>query len=157
MTSANTPNRFERKDWIEALNLAQKARLLEIRDGLTNFPDTQFLRKPEFGLAMIRGRAGGTGKAFNLGEVTVTRCVVAIPDTLTGDRIDGVACIAGRDKQRAELVAQLDAIFQDSGIGSAVRETAMSVLHSDREAMLAKRASEAAATKVDFFTMERGH
>lgn len=146
-----------RKSWLAALALADKAKLLEIWGTLQTVPKVQFLRKPEIGLAMVRGRAGGTGAAFNLGEVTVTRCVVSISDTLSGDRIDGVSCIAGRDKSHAELVAKLDAVFQDTGIGASVRDAALADLVSDRDAVLAKRASDAAATKVDFFTMERGH
>lgn len=147
----------KRKDWLAALALADKSRLIEIAAMLENTPDFHFLRKPEIGLAMVRGRAGGTGAAFNLGEMTVTRCVVSLQDSRSGDRIDGVSCISGRDKQRAELVAKLDAVFQDTGIGPALRETALNTFTTDRKAVLEKRASDAAATKVDFFTMERGH
>uniref|UniRef100_UPI0016890F4D phosphonate C-P lyase system protein PhnG n=1 Tax=unclassified Calothrix TaxID=2619626 RepID=UPI0016890F4D len=45
---------------------------------LGNLPEYSFLRSPEIGLAMVRGRAGGTGEAFNLGEITMTRCVVQL-------------------------------------------------------------------------------
>ncbi len=36
-------------------------------------PAFEWLRAPQTGLAMVRGRIGGTGNAFNLGEATVTR------------------------------------------------------------------------------------
>lgn len=157
MTSDAFSDPHNRKNWLAALALADRARLSEIWDRLQAAPNVQFLRKPEIGLAMVRGRAGGTGAAFNLGEVTVTRCVVSISDSLSGNRIDGVSCIAGRNKSHAELVAKLDAVFQDTGIGTSVRGAALADLLSDRNAVLAKRASDAAATKVDFFTMERGH
>lgn len=157
MSSDAKDDQKARKDWLSALALADKPCLTEIADSLDGMPDFQYLRRPETGLAMVRGRAGGTGAAFNLGEVTVTRCVVSLRDSVTGERIDGVSCIKGRDKQQAELVAKLDAIFQDSALGPAIRKTALVRLAAVRDAVLAKRASDAAATKVEFFTMERGH
>ncbi len=38
------------------------------------------LRGPEAGLVMARGRTGGGGAPFNLGEVTVARCTVRLAD-----------------------------------------------------------------------------
>ncbi len=156
MPSDVTSDQKVRKDWLTALALADTSRLNEIAESLESKPDFRFLRRPEVGLAMVRGRAGGTGAAFNLGEVTVTRCVVSLRDSKSGAPIDGVSCISGRDKHRAELVAKLDAVFQDTGIGTVLRTSALATLAADREAVLAKRGSDAAATKVDFFTMERG-
>ncbi|MGQ3358871.1 MAG: phosphonate C-P lyase system protein PhnG, partial [Phreatobacter sp.] len=40
----------------------------------------EVLRAPEIGLVMVRGRVGGDGAPFNLGEATVTRAAVALPD-----------------------------------------------------------------------------
>ncbi|MEQ9487835.1 MAG: phosphonate C-P lyase system protein PhnG [Alphaproteobacteria bacterium] len=157
MSSDITSEQKARKNWLTALALADTSRLNEIAESMESGMEFRFLRKPEVGLAMVRGRAGGAGAAFNLGEVTVTRCVVSLEDTISGAPIDGVSCIRGRDSQRAELVAKLDALFQDTGIGPAFREAALATLAADRDAVLAKHGSNAAATKVDFFTMERGH
>ncbi len=33
---------------------------------------------PRPGMTLVRGRMGGTGSPFNLGEMTVTRCVVRL-------------------------------------------------------------------------------
>ena len=41
-------------------------------------PDYVALRAPETGLVMVRGRIGGTGAPFNVGEMTVTRCSVPV-------------------------------------------------------------------------------
>src|ERR1700748_524834 len=41
-------------------------------------PNYTVLRGPEGGLVMVRGRAGGGGAPFNLGEMTVTRCTVRL-------------------------------------------------------------------------------
>ena len=38
-------------------------------------PDHENLREPENGLVMVRGRTGGDGAPFNLGEATVSRRV----------------------------------------------------------------------------------
>ena len=66
-------------------------------EGCGALPDYTVIRGPEGGLVMVRGRAGGGGSAFNLGEMTVTRCTVR---TETG--FVGHAYIAGRDEQRAD-------------------------------------------------------
>ena len=62
----------------------------------------EFLRRPETGLVMLRGRAGGTGQAFNLGEASVTRCSVRLSDGQVG-----TGYVLGRDQRKAELVAVL--------------------------------------------------
>ena len=47
--------------------------LLEAAWGLlSSRPTVRWLRPAETGMVMVRGRAGGTGQAFNLGEMTVT-------------------------------------------------------------------------------------
>ncbi len=43
------------------------------KDGVT------LLRRPEIGLVMVRGRIGGDGAPFNMGEATVTRAAVSLP------------------------------------------------------------------------------
>ena len=41
-------------------------------------PDHEQLRYPENGLVMLRGRIGGDGAPFNLGEATVSRAAVRL-------------------------------------------------------------------------------
>ena len=69
------------------------------------------MRGPETGLVMVRGRAGGSGSPFNLGEMTVTRCTVQL-----GSGTAGHAYIAGRDERQAELAAVADALLQDPAL-----------------------------------------
>ena len=40
--------------------------------------DAEFLRGPETGLVTVRGRIGGGGAPFNVGEATVTRATVRL-------------------------------------------------------------------------------
>src|SRR5262249_48072138 len=82
------------------------ARAEEIEQGLRAVLDPVDyveLRAPETGLVMLRGRIGGDGAAFNLGEATVTRAAIQIASGEVG-----VAYILGRDPQKARLSAVCD-------------------------------------------------
>lgn len=108
------------------------------------------VRAPEAGMVMLRGRVGGTGDAFNLGEASVTRCAVRVGDTL------GVGYTLGRDKRKAQIIAILDAMLQDAARRPALlKELVDPLAHSQAQAR--ERAGRAvAASKVEFFTMVRG-
>lgn len=108
------------------------------------------LRGPETGAVMVRGRQGGTGAPFNLGEMTVTRCSVRLPCGT-----DGHAYIQGRSKDHARRAAVLDALLQTDAIGE-VNAQVLAPLAEAECAQRTARASKAAATKVEFFTMVRG-
>lgn len=113
-------------------------------------PDHEMLRAPEIGTVMVRGRAGAVGAPFNLGEITVTRCSVRLPSGAVGH-----GYTQGRDKAASLAAACLDALAED-GAANDVDELVVGPL---QDALLAKskmRASKAAATKVEFFTMVRG-
>ena len=110
-------------------------------------PEAETLRAPETGLVMVRGRAGGDGDAFNLGEMTVTRCAVRL-----GAHI-GHAYIAGRDHSKARLAALLDAALQDQALQPALLKSIIEPLATAQQAARAAEARKAAATRVDFFTM----
>jgi alpha-D-ribose 1-methylphosphonate 5-triphosphate synthase subunit PhnG len=108
------------------------------------------LRRPETGLVMVRGRTGGDGNPFNLGEMTVTRCSVRLADGTVGH-----AWIAGRAVTHAEQAALLDAFMQSAGDHSAI-EAELNRLESRQAMRRDEAACKAAATRVDFFTMVRG-
>lgn len=111
---------------------------------------TTALRTPEIGSVMVRGRAGGTGAAFNLGEMTVTRASLQ----LAGGTV-GHGYIQGRSKPDAEAAALVDALMQTDR-ASAVRAAVLDPLAQEEHDRRATRARKAAATKVDFFTLARG-
>jgi alpha-D-ribose 1-methylphosphonate 5-triphosphate synthase subunit PhnG len=106
------------------------------------------VRGPEVGLAMLRGRAGGSGAPFNLGEMTVTRCTVQLESGLTGH-----AYIAGRDERRAELAAVADALLRAEDASAVSVATLIAPLAAAQQAARRDRAERAAATRVDFFAM----
>src|ERR1039458_557816 len=65
-----------RRRWMSVLARAAADELEPSLAATGGAPLYQRLRGPESGLVMVRGRAGGGGAAFNLGEMTVTRCTV---------------------------------------------------------------------------------
>src|ERR1700758_3904280 len=70
-------------------------------------PEHENLREPESGLVMVRGRIGGDGAPFNLGEATVSRAAVRLA---TGEVGFGYAL--GRDRRKARMIALCDAVVQ---------------------------------------------
>lgn len=136
----------ERPGWMGLLARSAPARLAALLDPL---PAHSFARGPDIGTVMVRGRAGGTGAAFNLGEVTVTRCTLRLDSGTVGH-----ACVQGRDKAHATRAALVDALMQDDP--ATTRDAILTPLaHAAEERATARRA-KAAATKVEFFTLVRG-
>ena len=114
-------------------------------------PAHENLREPENGLVMVRGRVGGDGAPFNLGEATVSRAAVRLASGEVG-----FGYTLGRDGEKARLIALCDALVQSSDFSGAVERDIIAPL---REQLMARRkqaAAETAATKVDFYTMVRG-
>lgn len=139
-----------RKAWMSLLATAPEGRVAALLDEAMERPGFTWLRAPEIGSAMVRGRAGGTGAPFNLGEVTVTRCALTLESGAVGH-----AYIQGRRKADAEAAALVDALMQGSQ-AAAVRAAVLDPLTQEMTAQKSARAAKAAATKVEFFTMARG-
>src|SRR6187551_981633 len=111
-------------------------------------PAHEDLRQPENGLVMLRGRIGGDGGPFNLGEATVTRAAVRLESGEVG-----FGYTLGRDGEKARLIALCDALVQSRDFGALVERDVIAPL---REQLMIRRkqaAAETAATKVDFYTM----
>lgn len=135
-------------------DLLAKATIAELESALaalSPIPDFTALRGPETGLVMVKGRIGGGGAPFNLGEATVSRASIRLADGRVGHGYR-----LGTDRKAAQLSAVLDALAQDED----ARNTLETALFAPLEARLAQEAerleAETAATKVDFFTMVRG-
>jgi alpha-D-ribose 1-methylphosphonate 5-triphosphate synthase subunit PhnG len=114
-------------------------------------PSWRVLRGPESGLVMVRGRAGGGGAPFNLGEMTVTRCTVRTGSGTGG--FTGHAYVAGRDARQAELAAAVDALLQDTSLHAVLAHVVIEPLAAAQRARRADVAAKAAATKVQFFAL----
>ena len=137
----------ERRAWMSLLAKAPPERLRALWD---EAPAHEMLRMPEVGAVMLRGRTGGTGAPFNLGEMTVTRCVLQLATGAVGH-----ADVQGRDKDHARRAALLDAVLQGPD-GPALRAAVLAPLAAGIAATKRARAARAAATRVEFFTLVRG-
>jgi alpha-D-ribose 1-methylphosphonate 5-triphosphate synthase subunit PhnG len=113
-------------------------------------PAHRELRKPENGLVMLRGRIGGDGAPFNLGEATVTRAALRLESGEVG-----FSYVLGRDTRKARLIAICDAMLQ-SQARTRVLETVVEPLERAMIAGRQQQDAETAATKVNFFTLVRG-
>lgn len=139
-----------RARWMSILARATRAELESAWKALAEPPDYSFLRRPETGLTMVRGRAGGTGNPFNLGEMTVTRCAVRLANGTAG-----ASYAAGRDQRKAELAAVFDALMQ-TGERLRIESGVVAPIARRQQADRDLKSRKAAATKVEFFTMVRG-
>jgi len=144
-TSAQTtapPGLATRQEWLAILARTPRACMKDALDAALDGalrPEFDWLRAPDIGLAMVRGRVGGSGDAFNLGEVTVTRATLRL-----------------RDKERATLAALADALLQTPAFEARMHEHLLAPLAARIEQNRAQKQARAAGTKVEFFTMVRG-
>lgn len=142
-------NPSKRQHWIGVL---ARARLSELQphEAALRDVDYQLIRAPEIGMTLVRGRMGGNGAPFNVGEMSVTRCVVRLADGRTG-----YSYLAGRDKVHAELAALADAHLQGAQPSIWLSDLILSLANAQAKRRAQKEA-DTAATKVEFFTLVRG-
>jgi alpha-D-ribose 1-methylphosphonate 5-triphosphate synthase subunit PhnG len=114
-------------------------------------PAYENLREPENGLVMVRGRIGGDGAPFNLGEATVSRAAVRLSSGEVG-----FGYTLGRDRQKAQLIALCDALIQTVDHADSVEAQVLAPLRAAMTSERNRKAAETAATRVDFYTMVRG-
>jgi alpha-D-ribose 1-methylphosphonate 5-triphosphate synthase subunit PhnG len=149
MQTASSIDVRARKAVLDTLAAAPAKALAELWDRWADKPGHSRVRGPEVGLVMLRGRAGGGGAPFNLGEATVSRASVRI---VTGEVGHGYSL--GRDMAKAEVIAIIDALWQRHP--DRVEAEIIRPLQAFAAAADQKRRDESAATRVDFFTMVRG-
>lgn len=147
-----TKRQASRRDIMALLARAPGEELRRLWDAAGIEAIAKPVRGPETGLVTVRGRIGGAGAPFNVGEATVTRASVKLASGAVGH-----AYALGRDRKKARLSAIIDAIGQEGGAQAAIAEAA--ILEPIRKLLAdadRHRQEETAATKVDFFTMARG-
>ncbi len=137
-----------RRQWMAVLARASAEEIAALLDRHAAIPAYTKLRGPEAGLVMVRGRTGGGGSPFNLGEMTVTRCTIRTESGQVGH-----AYVTGRDARQAELAAVVDAMLQDPSQASALQANVIAPLAEAQQLRRTTIASKAAATKVQFFAM----
>ena len=124
-----------RKAWMATLAKALPTRLAAL---FPDLPPHHVLRQPEIGAVIVRGRVDGTGAAFNLGEMTVTRASVRLETGQVGH-----AWVQGRDKAHALRAAAVDALMQTDR-AAEMDEQVLRPLETEAQAAHATRAAKAA-------------
>lgn len=144
----DSPGNTARQTWLGLLARAP----LDILEAWAagGVPPHTWLRRPETGLVMLRGRAGGTGARFNFGEMTVTRCALRIA---SGEA--GIAYVQGRSQRHAELAALADGMLQARARAPAVQRDLIAPLQAQLAQRRHRERARAQATRVEFFTLVR--
>jgi alpha-D-ribose 1-methylphosphonate 5-triphosphate synthase subunit PhnG len=142
----------DRQAWLAVLAHAPRAALAERAPTATAGHAFDWLREPETGLALVRARIANRGDRFNLGEVTLTRCIARV--TIDGHATAGVGHTLGRDEQRARWVAQLDALLQQPCVQQQLMAQVIAPLRAVRELALAQEQARHAASRVSFYTLQ---
>jgi len=140
-----------RRRWMSVLAQATGAEIERAWQALPERPEYRVVRRPEVGLVIVRGRAGGSGAPFNLGEMTVTRCTVDLPSGMAGH-----GYVAGRNVRHAELAAVFDALLQDPLLSAGLEEAVIAPLEAGQRERRRQVAARSGPTRVEFFTLVRG-
>lgn len=138
-----------RRRRMAAFTLAKLEHLIAGLGQIAPEADYAFLRHPETGLVMVRGRIGNSGQAFNLGEMLVTRCSIQYSGRL------GHGWAPGQAARQAELAALGDALGQIPEHAAAIDQL-VSELEAEKSKNEACQRTEVQKTQVHFFTMVRG-
>ena len=141
----------DRRAALAVLAMASRAELAAAWADLPEPVEFTVLRRPEVGMVMARGRIGGGGAPFNLGEVTVARAAVRMSSGEVG-----FGHVLGRDTERALLVARFDALRQNPRFSALVEAALIRPVAARIAAGDAATRRKTEATRVNFFTMVRG-
>ena len=142
--------KLDRSKWMSILSKSSDKSLANLFQSTEIYSAYKILKKPEIGSVMVRGKIGGTGELFNVGEVTITRCSILLN---TGKM--GFSYIQGRNKKKAITAAICDALMQ-THLSPQIRNKILIPLIKEEELRKKNIAKKAKATKVDFFTLVRG-
>ena len=141
--SSTNAEQAQRQAVMAVLAHAEAAEISD-RLGTIALPAHENLREPENGLVMVRGRVGGDGAPFNLGEATVSRAAVRLS---TGEV--GFGYMLGRDRRKAQMIALCDAMVQSAEFADVVEAKVIAPLRATVIAERNRKAAETAATRVD--------
>src|SRR3546814_3318903 len=137
-----------------AAGLLARATMPELHaawERLPRQPEAKPVRGPETGMIMVRGRIGGGGAPFNLGEATVTRATVIL-----GSGIAGHAHALGTDGRKVRLAAIFDALLQAEDLQGFVESEVLAQVAARTAAEDIRQDEETAATPRDLLHLGRG-
>ena len=140
----------QRQHWQMVLTKSSSEDIYQFWYALNLQINYEIIQPAVVSMLMVKGKMGGFDNAFNLSEVTVTRCIIQTQD---GHR--GIVTQLGRDTQKALICALIDAMLLSNLHAVILQEVIIPlerVLKQKQQALYA----QAQSTKVDFFTMVRG-
>ncbi len=140
-----------RRERMAVLASADAGGLRELWAAFGPEPEHSMLRGPESGAITLRGRTGGGGAPFNVGEATVTRATVRLSNGAIGH-----GAMLGRDREKTRIAALIDALCADPHDEGRIETAIIAPLRERIAAADEQVRRETAATKVNFFTMTRG-
>jgi len=146
----------KRQQLLSVLSVSELSAIQSYWQALSISPRYSLLKAPEVGMTMVRAKTGGTGQAFNMGEMTVTRTVIRLNDINAQNDVIGFGYTAGRNTQKSELIAVIDACFQLSEYAASITKLLLQPLQQLRQQQKNQQTAQVSATKVNFFTMVRG-
>lgn len=150
-TEFPSPSERARRDMLAVAVRAKRAELeLSLQQTWPDLAVTD-LRPAQSGLVMLRGRIGGDGAPFNLGEASMSRAAVALE---TGEI--GYGHVLGRDTALARMIAVVDALWQRDFDRTRIEQSVLAPIRARLRREMDTEQGKTAATRVDFFTLVRG-
>lgn len=148
----NSPDPTRRAAWLRVLARAAPDELAACAAAVLADYRFERLRAPESTLVMVRARIGNSGDRFNLGEATVTRCVVRL--RVDGTTVAGVGHVMGLSAAHAEQVAQLDALLQLDTLHALLWRSVVEPLRALDEQRSRDERARTEASRVRFFALQ---
>ncbi len=143
--------KMNRESWIGLLAGADPADLESALEELNTGWDYALIAGPETGMLMVQAKADGSNSRFNLGELTVSKCILEIQGKYLG-----TGWVMGSDLRHAELAALFDGLLQDPAHHDQLMETLVPRLEEKQRMKTKALLKDASDTKVEFFTLKRG-
>lgn len=140
----------QRQEWISLLGSADPVWLEKQNTCLNLDLEPVFIVKPETGMIMMQARQDGSGPRFNLGEVTVSRCILKLGTTM------GYSMVMGSNLRHAQLAALFDALLQKPEQGLNLQNNLVPKLRQIRDQKRREYKEDIETSKVEFFTLKRG-
>jgi alpha-D-ribose 1-methylphosphonate 5-triphosphate synthase subunit PhnG len=141
---------MDRESWIGLLGSADPA---DLEAGLEGLEGSEYARitGPETGMLMVQAKADGSGSRFNLGEMTVSKCILEVQGKFMGS-----GWVMGSDLRHAELAALFDGLLQDPAHHDHLMTTLIPRLEEKERIRRERLLKDVSDTKVEFFTLKRG-
>jgi len=142
---------MKRESWIGLLGSADPADLESALEDLKDHCEFVCIVGPETGMLMVQAKADGSGSRFNIGEMTVSKCILEVKGKYLG-----TGWVMGSDLRHAELAALFDGLLQDPDHHDRLMATLIPRLEEKQRLKTDILLKDASDTKVEFFTLKRG-